>query len=130
VTCGAGTYIRSLAHDLGAVLEVGAHLTALTRTRSGSFDLAQAHPLDAVLAAPDWAHLLVELRAGLSDWPVVSLESAQLDHILHGRAIPAQAPHPTDSLALGLDSAGELRAVLRMTDDGRWQPHKVFPLAE
>ncbi|NUQ00232.1 MAG: tRNA pseudouridine(55) synthase TruB, partial [Armatimonadetes bacterium] len=42
VDCGAGTYIRSLAHDLGAALGVGAHLAALVRTRVGAHDLAQA----------------------------------------------------------------------------------------
>ena len=63
VTCSSGTYVRALARDLGAALGVGAHLTALRRTRVGPFDLAQARtleqlaeelsvvPLDAAVAA-------------------------------------------------------------------------------
>ncbi|MDQ1694716.1 MAG: tRNA pseudouridine55 synthase, partial [Frankiaceae bacterium] len=46
VECSTGTYVRALARDVGAALGVGAHLTALRRTRVGSFDLASAHRLD------------------------------------------------------------------------------------
>ncbi|MGB3617018.1 MAG: tRNA pseudouridine(55) synthase TruB [Catalinimonas sp.] len=50
VVCSKGTYIRSLAHDLGEVLGVGAHLTALRRTRIGEFDVADALTIDAFVA--------------------------------------------------------------------------------
>jgi tRNA pseudouridine55 synthase len=49
VACTKGTYIRSLAHDLGQKLGCGAHLTALRRSASGKFDVADALPLDTVL---------------------------------------------------------------------------------
>ena len=49
VACTKGTYIRSLAHDLGQKLGCGAHLTSLRRSASGKFDVADALPLDAVL---------------------------------------------------------------------------------
>jgi tRNA pseudouridine55 synthase len=49
VACTKGTYVRVLAHDLGQKLGCGAHLTALRRTASGKFDVADALPLDAVL---------------------------------------------------------------------------------
>jgi tRNA pseudouridine55 synthase len=49
VACTKGTYIRSLAHDLGQKLGCGAHLTTLRRSASGKFDVADALPLDAVL---------------------------------------------------------------------------------
>jgi tRNA pseudouridine55 synthase len=49
VACTKGTYVRSLAHDLGQKLGCGAHLTALRRSASGKFDVADAIPLDAVL---------------------------------------------------------------------------------
>ncbi|HEX7589239.1 MAG TPA: tRNA pseudouridine(55) synthase TruB, partial [Anaerolineae bacterium] len=51
IHCGKGTYIRSLAHDVGEALGSGAHLTALTRTASGSFTLEQSHSLDEIGAA-------------------------------------------------------------------------------
>ncbi|HEY5043421.1 MAG TPA: tRNA pseudouridine(55) synthase TruB, partial [Verrucomicrobiae bacterium] len=49
VACTKGTYIRSIAHDLGQKLGCGAHLTALRRSASGKFDVAEALPLDAIL---------------------------------------------------------------------------------
>ncbi len=50
--CSKGTYVRSLAFDLGRALGAGAHLTALRRTRSGPFRIDEAHPLDALETAP------------------------------------------------------------------------------
>lgn len=49
VACTKGTYVRSLAHDLGQKLGCGAHLTSLRRSASGKFDVADALPLDAIL---------------------------------------------------------------------------------
>src|SRR5205823_10495821 len=51
VHCSKGTYVRALARDLGRALDVGAHVTALRRTRSGPFALTDARPLDQVLDA-------------------------------------------------------------------------------
>src|SRR5437773_3651332 len=52
VACTKGTYVRTLAHDLGQKLGCGAHLAALRRTASGRFDVADALPLDHVLVLP------------------------------------------------------------------------------
>ena len=68
--CSKGTYVRALARDLGRALGVGGHVTALRRTRSGPFALAQARPLDEVLsalAAPD---------RGAAPLPLVELADA------------------------------------------------------
>ncbi len=53
VECSKGTYIRSLAHDLGQALGVGAHLTALRRTAIGAYRVADAWPLDVLCDALD-----------------------------------------------------------------------------
>ena len=52
VCCSKGTYIRSLAHDIGAKLNCGGHLSQLRRTHSGNFSVEQAVPLDALLQEP------------------------------------------------------------------------------
>lgn len=52
LACTKGTYVRSIAHDLGQKLGCGAHLAALRRTESGRFSVADAAPLDALLATP------------------------------------------------------------------------------
>jgi tRNA pseudouridine(55) synthase len=52
VCCSKGTYIRSLAHDIGEKLNCGGHLSQLRRTRSGDFSVTQALPLDTLLQEP------------------------------------------------------------------------------
>jgi tRNA U55 pseudouridine synthase TruB len=68
--CSKGTYVRALARDLGRALGVGAHVTALRRRRSGPFSLAEARPLDEVLA------LLADPGAGRAALPLVDLPAA------------------------------------------------------
>lgn len=126
VLCSAGTYIRSLAYDIGEVLGVGAHLTALTRTTSGIFRLETAVSLDELLASDDWQQHLVSAPAALADWPSLHLNSAEIDHIRHGRSIPADK-HAVEGLAFAYDAAGALVAILQ-TDDGLLRPHKVFSI--
>jgi tRNA pseudouridine55 synthase len=127
VMCSAGTYMRSLAHDLGESLEVGAHLTALARTRSGAFTLSGAQPLEA-LGAEAFARM-ISPADGLRDWYTVALDDDALTHLRHGRAFPrseADRGVRADSLARGLDADGALVAVLRAGMDGLWHPHKVL----
>jgi tRNA pseudouridine55 synthase len=124
VVCSAGTYIRSLAHDLGQVLGVGAHLAGLTRTASGSFSLENAVDLDVILADSNWQHALVAPTDALSGWPVVALDAVGLDGVLHGRALPDEAARG-GVLALAYAPNGEFVAIL-MGDNGLWKPHKVF----
>ena len=60
VDCSSGTYIRALARDVGAALAVGGHLTALRRTRVGSFGLDQARTLDELAEEPSLSYSLDE----------------------------------------------------------------------
>jgi tRNA pseudouridine55 synthase len=124
VQCSAGTYIRSLAYDLGQALGVGAHLSGLVRTASGSFMLENAVALDTILTSADWKRYVVAPQAALADWPVVRLDDEALAHVAHGRAITHCADAPGE-LAQAQDSSGRLVAVLRRDGD-RWLPHKVF----
>jgi len=126
VTCSAGTYIRSLAYDLGAALGVGAHLAGLVRTASGFFTLENAVSLDELTAAEGgwWRAHLVRPQDALRDWPTVSLNEIDADHIRHGRTISG-ADMTDDTLAWALEADGSLLAVLR-AEAGIWQPHKVF----
>lgn len=123
VVCSAGTYIRSLAYDLGEVLGVGAHLSGLSRVASGLFHLDDAIELDTVLASDTWQQYLVTPQTALSDWPVVRLSAEETEHILHGRSIETDLT--ASGLALGCIGDGRLVAILR-ADSGSWRPHKVF----
>lgn len=95
VTCSAGTYIRTLAHDVGELLGVGGHLTALRRVANGAFVLDDAHTLDAVeeaAAAGDLARLLVPpsqaVRRSLPCTPVS--DEAVVRKLTQGGRLPAQ----------------------------------------
>jgi len=84
VACSKGTYIRSLAHDLGALLGVGGHLEALRRTRSGPFTLAQAIAPEALATAASRLLSPAEALAGL---PTMTLSPACVQAVGQGKAI-------------------------------------------
>ncbi len=124
VTCSAGTYIRSLAYDVGEALGVGAHLAGLIRVASGSFTLENAITLDDLLVTDDWQRYLIPPRTAFADWPVVNLDADSLEHITHGRAVPGTQAQD-GILALAYAPDGEFIAILK-GDAGVWKPHKVF----
>jgi tRNA pseudouridine55 synthase len=124
VTCSAGTYIRSLAYDIGAALEVGAYLAGLTRTASGSFRLEDAIPLDTLLEMPDWQQYLIAPQTALSAYRQMVVDAAAAEHLRHGRAIDRD-PAEGEGIAFAFSQAGVLLAVLHPHAD-RWQPEKVF----
>lgn len=97
VRCGKGTYIRTLAADVGEVLGCGASLAELVRTRVGPFDLAAAVPWgdlrEARRADALWARLL-PIDAPLQALPRVTLDAGGVPGFLHGRAVPASVPAP------------------------------------
>ena len=86
----AGTYIRSLAHDMGQVLGCGAHLESLQRTASGEFALADAHKLeelDAAQKAGQSEELFIHPRKVLPQFPCVTANEEAVAHIRNGRAV-------------------------------------------
>ena len=90
VRCSAGTYIRSIAHDLGAALGTGGHLIELTRTAAGPFTIDQAIPLDAFEAAAraeQWPIHLHPIDEALSDWPLVVISESDRRRALNGAPI-------------------------------------------
>lgn len=124
--CSAGTYVRSLAHDLGEMLGTGAHLTALTRTASGAFLLEDAHAPQAILDAPDWRRLLVSPATALPGIPPVHADAAAQVRLLQGRMVTRCADDPDGPLAQATDAAGTLLAIVER-DGASWRPRKVFP---
>jgi len=70
VDCSAGTYVRSIAHDLGRLVGTGAHLWELRRTRSGPFHLEQAFPLDGLDALRPEQVIPMVAATGLSSYEV------------------------------------------------------------
>jgi len=138
VRCSAGTYVRSLARDLGDRLASGAYLGALTRTRSGPFRIDAAHALDDVretLATGRAAELLLPPDSGLEAIPQVPLRSADREALARGQIIglhvplpgpgDAAAPEGQDPLVRIVDEQGQLAAMAHVRK-GRLYPSKVF----
>ena len=126
VTCSKGTYIRSLAHDLGEMLGCGAHLAALRRTAVGRFGLDSAHTLESLEAATADARdaLLLPLDALLQDLPEVRLEPAQQARFLQGQAVPWDGPAQARMRVYG--SGGALLGVGELDAGGAIAPKRVI----
>lgn len=141
VDCGAGTYVRSLAHDLGMALDTRAHLSALRRTRVGALDVAQATPLTALAARDDVLARLLPLDLPLRALPALVLSAAQARDVIQGRRLPlvegggdgcgdGGTKLEAASLCRAYDQDRRLLALLRRdAATGGWQPHKVFARA-
>ena len=102
IRCGSGTYIRSIARDLGATLGCGAYLTELRRTEVGRFRVEDAAAPDAIAAAPAGTVAWLPPLAAVADLPRRELDAAECADVRHGR---------------GVDGAGEGRIAL--VHDGR-----------
>jgi tRNA pseudouridine55 synthase len=91
VACSKGTYIRTLAEDIGNALGCGAHLTALRRTAVGGVSIAQAVTLDVLDALPEEERnrRLLPLDALLQDLPALRLDEAMGRRFMHGNPVPA-----------------------------------------
>ena len=89
VTCSKGTYIRSIAHDLGEMLGCGAHLAALRRTRVGGFGLESAHTLEVLgaMSADARDACLLPVDALLQDLPAVYLQAAEEARFVRGQVV-------------------------------------------
>jgi tRNA pseudouridine55 synthase len=132
VDCSAGTYVRSLARDLGAAVGSGAYLGALLRTASGPFTLEDATDLDAVRAAAEagpeaLAGLLLPIDAGL-DLATVVVPAASLVAIARGQAIGVPAGNdalPAEAPIRLVDEAGRLVAIARLSGT-KLAPDKVL----
>ncbi|WP_336250377.1 tRNA pseudouridine(55) synthase TruB [Stomatohabitans albus] len=101
VVCSAGTYIRTLADDIGQALGVGGHLTALRRTASGQSTLAEAVPLEELDEAGLRAALQPPLTA-LSFLPTVTITSAMAEQLRNGQR-PVALGLSTDTVAVDPD---------------------------
>jgi tRNA pseudouridine55 synthase len=128
VYCSSGTYVRSLANDLGKALGTGAHLIGLRRTKSGRFTLRDAVPLRRLkesFDAGDWYKYLIPAADALGDWPMVELDADQVELIRHGHRVLAEPG--SSGWARGISQQGDLVALLQFDEEsGEWQPRKVF----
>lgn len=127
VRCTAGTYIRSLAHDLGAEIGCGAHLAGLVRQTSGQFSLDGAvtwADFQSAFEDGSWSEHLLSPEMCLGHLPRVDLTVEQAEDIRHGRRIAAG-----DNLGTVAAAYLDERFVAVLVGDfdtAQWKPKKVF----
>lgn len=130
VYCSSGTYVRSLAHDLGELLGCGANLIGLRRTKSGQFALRDAvalRKLQEAFTTGDWYKYVIPAAEALGDWPSIELTNDQVDEVRHGHRITSELEVPEGKLARAISQQGELVALMSYDDETKeWQPKKVF----
>lgn len=117
VECSSGTYIRAIARDLGQALGVGGHLTALRRTRIGSYAIE-----DSVVLGDEPPALMTMADAARLSFPVIALSEDEAQDVRYGRPLTRPVPgNPTAVLA----PSGELLALYRGVESGS-KPVAVF----
>jgi tRNA pseudouridine55 synthase len=126
VECSKGTYIRSLARDLGEALGSGAYMSNLVRVQTGPFTLEDAIRIDEL---PDlveqerWESIAYHPDAVLHDWQALVLDASQAIHWRQGKPIPVQGASGAVRVS---DASGEWLGVGSVDDDGAFvRPVKV-----
>lgn len=128
VRCGKGTYIRSLAHDLGVRLGCGAHLAGLVRTSSGGFELTDAVTPEEIAARAADGRLedvLLAVDRAVETRPALILGAPRAEDVRCGRTFAIGAARPAE-LCRAYSIEGDFLGVVEAAGEGLWHPEKVF----
>ncbi len=131
ITCSKGTYIRSIARDLGEAVGTGAHLAGLVRTRSGPFTLADAMSLDELLArleAEGWEAVSTPPDAVLGDMPAVRLDEDAALAWTHGKRLTGLDVVGNGGPVRAYDTHDRWLGVGELDGDRTVRPVKVIPV--
>lgn len=127
VVCSAGTYVRSIAHDLGVRLGCGAHLETLRRTRSGEFTLAQSRTLEALTLLAQEGRLqeaLIPASQLLPEMPSHKIDDLTAGHVRQGREFRTSPflPNYEAPMVKAINDADELVAIAKAQLPGLYRP--------
>ncbi len=128
VECSKGTYIRSLAHDLGRAVGTGAYLSDLTRIAVGPFFLEQAVSLCELTkkGQKGWQDHLLSVYEAFEHMPSVIVDKETKKRIGYGQAVTLSSA-PEERIVFAYDSRRRIVAVLESdADDPLWRPRKVL----
>ena len=130
IECSKGTYVRSLANDLGEYLGCGAHLKNLIRTRNGDFTIENAvsiTELERAFRESTWQQLLYPIDYPLRDIPSITVDGARENDIRNGKRITVENAEKKAKYCRAYAEDGRFLAILRQTSEkGVWQPKKVL----
>lgn len=131
IHCSKGTYVRTIAHDLGEALGCGAHVDALRRTQAGPYgedDLATLEDIETARGEHRLDDLLRPVASTVGQWPEVALTGAPAFYLKQGQ--PVLVPHaPTTGwvrLVEGTATEGTFIGVGEILDDGRVAPRRLI----
>ena len=126
VRCSSGTYVRSLARDVGEALGVGAHLTYLRRTAVGAFAVEGSLSTDELDAPDRVAAVWIDPLEALAHLPRVDVDAQAAGDLRHGRRVPVSEPGGEDLDPVAVAHGSDLVAVGSVSG-GVLKPTKVFP---
>ena len=126
LACSSGTYVRSLAHDLGQALGCGGHITALRRVSIGDFSLDSAAALND-LRKEEWLSHLLPTDTAVQHLPRMALSAEDVQRVQFGQQLARGDDQPDAPLVRIYEPGGQFMGLVKMREDG-WQPHKVFLL--
>jgi tRNA pseudouridine55 synthase len=134
VGCAKGTYIRSLANDIGKYLGCGAHLRNLNRVRYGPFSVEDAlspEEIEDAFHRDDWKKLIYPVDSPLQDWKAIVVGKKNEIDIRTGRPLPVKENDEVPGeYCRAYDLDGNFLAVMRFVPEKRqWHPEKVFSLS-
>lgn len=125
INCSSGTYVRSLAHDLGEALGCGGHVASLRRTAVGNFTAAQAVAL-ADLTRDTMGDFLQPMITAVAHLPRLDLSIEEATDMENGRFVQQQPNQPQADLVQAYAADGRFVGIAK-ANDALWQPHKIFP---
>ena len=134
IACSKGTYIRTLAVQIGEALGYPAHMAELVRTASGTFTKENCFTLAQVaerMEAENVDACILPIEYALSDYPYIEIDQSNEKEILNGQVLPIHALLKMhDKIVFGVQ--GKVCAVYQAhpTKDGLMKPHKMFPTIE
>jgi tRNA pseudouridine55 synthase len=115
VACSAGTYIRTLAEDIGKKISVGAHLAALRRTRAGNFDLAKAvslEKLEEIAENEKLGEIFISMNDALTHLPQIILTKTEVEKTRNGIKFNYENPKMADDQAIRMTDGNDNLAAI------------------
>jgi tRNA pseudouridine55 synthase len=125
VTCSSGTYLRSLAYDLGRMLGCGGHITALRRTSVGQFSIDEAVPLNE-LSAATCSQYLQPADSAVAHLPAFHFSQEDAGRLQSGQRLARDVDtQPDNPLFRAYNNEGQFIGIVA-AEEGHWQPRKIF----
>jgi tRNA pseudouridine55 synthase len=124
VVCSSGTYIRSLAHDIGQQLDCGGHISSLRRTSIGPFDVGDAASLDE-LSKANWREFLHPTDTAVAHLSRLDLSASESIKLRQGQQLARRYGQPENDIVRAYDSHGRFIGIA-VAQGEQWQPRKVL----